>query len=146
MATMPGIPGGTWTAGTLGPRPSLEVIGPDDAGQVRGIQLGQLLEQVQRVQEDPHHVVQRIEVVDPDEPRGFRRVVVEVLVPRPMVDDDQIAGLPLVALAVDLAVAAARDDVEPGLAAVAVARRGEARRPPRPDPRPARRVVDRPRG
>src|SRR5260221_6723861 len=65
--------------------------------------------------------------MDPDETRGLALVVVEVLVPGPVVDDDQVAGLPGKADAVELAVAAAGHHVEPGLATVPVARLVEAR-------------------
>jgi hypothetical protein len=61
--------------------PSLEVIRPDDAGEIGRVELGQLLEEVQRIEEDAHHVVQRVEVVDADETRCLLLVVVEVLVP-----------------------------------------------------------------
>src|SRR5206468_13104971 len=119
-AAIPSIPGGTCSAGIATPssrgatsrlRSALEVVGPHDAGEVGRVQLGQLLEEVQRVEEDADHVVQRVEVVHADEPCGPRLVVIEVLVPAPVIHGDQIALLPRIVDAVDLAVTAARDDV-----------------------------------
>ena len=50
-----------------------------------------------------------------------------MLVPRPVVNDDQVAGLPVVTNLVDDAVAVTGDHVQPRLAAVAVARLVEPR-------------------
>jgi hypothetical protein len=74
--------------------------------------------------------------VDPDEASGPFLAVVEVLVPGPVVDNDQVAGLPRVVHAVDLAVARPRDHVEPCLAAVPVAQLVEAGPRPPVDPLP----------
>src|SRR5207302_892000 len=109
------------------PRSALEVIGPHDAGEIGRVELGQLLEEVQRVEQDADHVVQRVEVVHADEARGAVLRAVEVLVPGPVVDDDEVALGPLEALAVHLAVPVARHDVEPRLAAMAVTRLVQAR-------------------
>src|SRR5439155_11132288 len=92
------------------------------------VELEQLLEEFQRVEEDADHVVERVEVVDADEARRLRLVVIEVLVPAPVVHDDEVALLPRMVDTVDLAVPAPRDDVEPCLAAVTMARLVEARR------------------
>src|SRR2546427_7317434 len=103
MATIPSTPGGTVSAGILFGSPR-EVVGPDDAGEVGRVELRQLLEEVQWIEKDADHVVERVEVVYADETSGLLLVVVEVLMPRPMVDDDQIACLPGIFDAVDLAV------------------------------------------
>src|SRR5213594_4228242 len=77
-------------------RSALEVVGPHDTRQIRRVELGQLLEEVQRVEEDADHVVERVEVVDADEARRLRLVVIEMPVPAPVVDDDEVALLPRV--------------------------------------------------
>src|SRR2546426_12815182 len=121
MDTIPSTPGGTVSAG-ISVGPSGEVVGPDQAHKIGGVELGELFEEVQRVEQYPHHVVERVEIMDADESGGLLCVVVEVLVPRPVVDGDEVARFPRVARAVDLAVPSAGDHVQPGLAAVAVAR------------------------
>src|SRR4051794_33579197 len=89
IPTMPSTPGGTLNSGTRSVlRSAREVVGPHNAGQVGRVQLRQLLEEVQRVHEDAHHVVEGVEVMDTDEAGRVLRGIVEVLVPRPVVDDD----------------------------------------------------------
>src|SRR5712691_331264 len=110
------------TPASLDLRSSFEVIGPDHTREIRRVELGQLLEQVQRIEEDADHVVERVEVVHADQTRGLVLRVVEMLVPRPVVHNDEVALFPRVAHAIDLAVSATRDDVEPGFAAVAMPR------------------------
>ena len=85
------------------------MVRPHDAGEVRGVELSAAPRTGSAGRAGSASCRTGLEVVDPDQPRRpLARVVVEVLVPAPMVDHDQVAGLPGMADVVDLAMAASR--------------------------------------
>src|SRR5688500_11568201 len=118
-------PGGSAGFSTIGPA----VFGPVDLGNLFHAEqrIFRFLKKDERIGERAHGLEDRIEHVHADEARFALRVVVEVLVPQEMVDDDEVALLPAVVLALigrgaHEAVAVALDDVEPRLAGVAMER------------------------
>src|SRR5215213_1140373 len=110
-----------------GPPELRPLDGRDVAGLLVADVRRRLLEEHQRVAEHPHGLQEAVEHVDPDDLRGVLRVVVEVLVPQEVVDDDQVALLPRVVraalgLGAQVRVALALQYVQPGLPRVPVHR------------------------
>src|SRR5215213_3358577 len=108
-----------------GPPELRPLDGRDVAGLLVADVRRRLLEEHQRVAEHPHGLQEAVEHVDPDDLRGVLRVVVEVLVPQEVVDDDQVALLPRVVgaalgLGAQVGVALALEHVQPGLTGVPV--------------------------
>ena len=88
---------------------------------------GRLLEEHHGIHQHPHGVEQAVEHVDPHDLRRLLGIVVEVLVPQEVVDDDDVALLPRVVRAAlgfgaEIAVAGALENVEPRLTGVPVHR------------------------
>ena len=84
-------------------------------------------EEHHRIHDRPHRFEERVEHVNAHEAALMHRIVVEVLMPEVVIDDDQVAFLPPMVLAViwrdaHEAVAVPFDDVEPRFARVAVQR------------------------
>src|SRR5229473_973044 len=89
-------PGGGPSLGTVVAEcgAALLVFRPDHARQVGSVQLGQLFEEVQGIEQDADGVVERVEVVDPDQTGRLAPAGVEVLMPLPVVDDLEVACRP----------------------------------------------------